>query len=94
MDRIESMKALNVIYRLKTYFAGHGIPTVLESDNGPPLDSEEHREFVKAYDFSIVTSCPRYPLSNGKADNAVKIFQHLLQKYSTARKRLEIRICR
>ena len=61
-----------IITRLKRHFSNHGIPNLFQSDNGPPFDSQEFRDFAAAYEFELVTSSPNYPQSNGRVENAVK----------------------
>ena len=52
---------------------------------GPPYNSKEFAEFSKEYKFEHKTSSPRYPQSNGKAENAVKIAKNILQRANYAR---------
>ena len=75
VDRIFGKKGKEVISRLKSQFARHGIPDQLISDNGPPFSSREFQEFALAYEFEHLTSSPRYPQSNGKVENAVKLLK-------------------
>ena len=42
------------------------------SDNSRQLDSWEFRQFAELLDIEHKTSSPRYPLSNGRAENVVK----------------------
>ena len=85
VDKIYDKKGKSVISKLKSQFARHGIPNLLVSDNGPPYNSKEFAEFSKEYEFEHKTSSPRYPQSNGKAENAVKIAKNILQKANYAR---------
>ena len=80
LDRICDKKGKEVISKLKSQFAGHGIPVQVLSDNGLMLSSKEFQEFVSAYEFEHLTSSPRYPQSNGKVENAVKIAQSIMKK--------------
>ena len=80
VDRIYGKKGKEVISRLKSQFARHGITDQLISDNGPPFSSREFQEFALAYEFEHLTSSPRYPQSNGKAENAVKVAQNIMRK--------------
>ena len=69
-----------VVNKLKDTFATHGIPSVVVSDNGPQFASEEFARFSKAWNFSHLTSSPRYPQSNGEAESAVKTAKHILSQ--------------
>ena len=72
IDHFERKTARTIITRLKRHFSNHGIPNLFQSDNGPPFDSQELRDFAAAYEFELVTSSPNYPQSNGRVENAVK----------------------
>ena len=69
-----------VITVLKTWFARHGIPVTVISDNGPPFNSGDFESFSKEWDFHHNTSSPRHPQSNGRVENAVKTCKSLLMK--------------
>ena len=69
-----------VITVLKTWFARHGIPVTVISDNGPPFNSGDFESFSKEWDFHHITSSPRHPQSNGRVENAVKSCKSLLMK--------------
>lgn len=86
VDRIFGKKGKEVISRIKSQFARHGIPDQLISDNGPPFSSREFPEFALAYEFEHLTSSPRYPQSNGKVENAVKMAQNMIKKARLAGK--------
>lgn len=75
VDRIYDKKSREVISKLRSQFARHGIPVQLFSDNWPPFNSKEFQEFALAYEFEHLTSSPRFPKSKGKEENAVKIAQ-------------------
>ena len=72
--------SLSVIAQFKVQFARHGIPSVVMTDNGPEFASREFEEFAKTWKFEHITSSPRFPQSNGKAENAVKTCKALLMK--------------
>ena len=80
VDQLSTKTAKKVIGKLKAYFARHGIPDQVISDNGQPFASREFEEFARAYSFEHVTSSPAYPQSNGKAKNAIKTAKKLMWK--------------
>ena len=61
-------------------FLRFGIPEKVISDNGPQYDSQEFKKFAKTWKFEHVTTSPRYPQANGKAENAVKTLKALMKK--------------
>ena len=75
VDRIYDKKSREVISKLRSQFARHGIPVQLFSDNWPPFNSKEFQEFALAYEFEHLTSSPRFPKSKGKVENANKMAQ-------------------
>ena len=79
VQRLTSTTATSVINVLKAWFARHGIPEVMVSDNGPQYASQEMRESASSYGFTHVTSSPHYPQSNGQAGRAVKMVKALLE---------------
>lgn len=68
VDRIYDKKSREVISKLRSQFARHGMSVELFS-------SKEFQEFALAYEFEHLTSSPRFPKSKGKVENAVKIAQ-------------------
>ena len=69
-----------VVCELKTMFACFGIPEILVTDNGPQFSSNEFQVFAKSWSFNHVTTSPRYPQSNGKAENSLRTVKRLFEK--------------
>ena len=63
-----STTSTEVIERLKSIFARHGIPEILVSDNGLQFSSAEFAKFGNSYGFTHVTSSPSFPQSNAEAE--------------------------
>ena len=70
----------SVIRALKHIFAMFGYPDIIRSDNGPCFNCKEFREFAKSCLFTLNTSSPHYPPSNGLAESAVKTVKGLWRK--------------
>ena len=70
----------DVILHLRSIFARHGIPETVVSDNGPQCASYEFARFAVEEGFIHVTSSPRYPQSNGKAERTVHTVNAMLKK--------------
>ena len=52
-------------------FSRFGVTDSLVTDNGPCFTSSEFAKFVDQWHFQHISLSPRYPQSNGKAQNAV-----------------------
>ena len=85
IDQIAEKTGKQIIQKLKSHMARHGIPDTLVSDNGPPFNSHEFAEFATTYEFQHITSSPGYPQSNGKVESAVKIAKGLVKKTEKAK---------
>lgn len=55
-----------VVETLKSIFVRNGIPEVVRSDNKPP--SQELKRFSNFCRFTLVTSSPHFPQSNGEVE--------------------------
>lgn len=78
--RLPSLSATSVIGKSKGFFAQHGIPNTVISDNGPQFSSKEFTEFAEKWGFSHVTSSPHYPQANGAAERAVQTAKVILRQ--------------
>ena len=72
MKQLHSVKAVSVIKAMKEIFAVHGIPEVVQSDNGPQYTSLEYKDFAKTWGFEITTSSPHFPQANGAAERSAR----------------------
>ena len=74
-----------VIHKLKAHFSRYGIHDQVISDNAKQYVSTEFENFSKKWKFEHITSSPKYPQSNGKAESAVKIAKNLMRKAKEAK---------
>lgn len=74
--------AENVIKKLKSIFARHGIPNIINSDNGPQFTSKEFQNFSKEWNFNHTTSSPYHQQSNGLAERAIQTVKGIIKKCS------------
>lgn len=80
---LNSLTATTIITHLKSFFARHGTPEVVFSDNGPQfrkIQGSEFQKFAESWGFEHRTSSPRYPQSNGFVEVAVGIIKRSLKK--------------
>lgn len=71
--------AESVVTALKSMFSRYGIPLEMICDN-MPFNSGVMINFSREWDFTITTSSPRYPQSNGLAERNIQTVKRLLQK--------------
>ena len=74
-----------MVQKLKSQFAGHGIPETCVSDNGSQFTSTEFKKFGRHWNFVHVTSSPTYPQSNGKVEAAVNSAKNVMRRSRKAR---------
>jgi len=82
---LEKKTAGCVIRHLKSIMARHGIPEQLCTDN-VPFNSTEFLQFTREWNFTLITSSPTYPQSNGQAEKTVQTIKQLLTKASLSGK--------
>ena len=75
---LRTTTSVYVIKALMNWFARHGLPQTIASDNGPQFSSSEFAEFAKRIGCTHRTSSPRYAQSNGEAERAVKTVKRLM----------------
>ena len=80
VESLQSVTSRGVCKALKIMFARYGSPDTLVTDNGPQFAAAEFATFASSWSFNHITSSPRYPQSNGKAENAVKTIKRLFSK--------------
>ena len=54
--------------KLEDIFALHGVPETVTSDNGPPYQSQDWKEFAKQMGFKPIFVSPEHPEGNGVAE--------------------------
>ena len=80
LDVLGSKTSKEIINKLKPHFARFGLPERLTTDNGPQFDCAEFQSFTRNFQFEHIKTSPRYPQSNGKAENSVKTAKAILKK--------------
>lgn len=87
--KIKNKDSLTIITKFKEIFSRFGIPKIIVADN-IPFNSQEMRNFANEWDFSIHTSSPYHPKSNGLAKNAVDITKEMLKKAQETNQDIEL----
>ncbi len=71
--------AHGLIMCLRKLFSTFGVPQELSSDGGPEFASETTSKFLKDWDIAHRISSAYHPISNGRAEVAVKAAKRLLR---------------
>ncbi|XP_053698950.1 uncharacterized protein K02A2.6-like [Sabethes cyaneus] len=58
---------------LDEIFEKEGFPAHIKSDNGPPFNGEEYRQYCLERGIDIIFSTPFYPQQNGLAESCMKL---------------------
>ena len=80
MFPVASTHHFKTISHLRELFAAEGVPTIVMSDNGPPFNRDEFRQFSCDFDFIHTTSSPHFHQSNGFIEAMVKKVKKCLQE--------------
>lgn len=81
-QQLKGQSSYEVIEQLKRWFAVHGVPEELQTDNGTQYMSREFKIFQKEWKFNHVTSSPHHHQGNGLAERAVQVAKNILKKCS------------
>ena len=65
---------------IRELFAAEGVPTIIMSDNGPPFNGDEFRQFSHDFDFIHTTSSPHFHQLNGFIESMVKKVKNTYKK--------------
>ena len=77
----KSTSAKCIIPKLDTIFATYGIPLTIRTDNGPPFNSVEFRQFTEYSGVKHRKVTPLWPKANGEVE---RIMRNLKKLYRTA----------
>ena len=77
---VASAHHFKTITHLRELFATKGIPTIVMSNNRPPFNGEEFKQFAHDFDFVHTTSSPHFHQSNGFIKAMVKKVKNTYKK--------------
>ena len=70
---------------LSTWFARHGTPSIMQSDNGPQFIAEVSRAFMKASQLTQAHSTAHHPATNGLVERQNKTLINMLSVFCSRR---------
>ena len=62
---VRSSHHFKTITYLRELFTTEGVPAIVMSDNGPPFNGDDFKNFARVFDFMHTTSSPHFQQSNG-----------------------------
>ena len=68
VEVVRSTKASVVIPKLDKIFAVHEIPDILKSDNGPPFNVDDYKQYLRTLGFKPEFSAPLWPQGNAQVE--------------------------
>ena len=86
---VSSKTAGATIKALQSVFSRHGIPNTIVADN-MPFNSAEFKEFGKAWNFTITTTSPNFPQSNGLVERNVQTIKRLIRKAKESKASIDL----
>ena len=75
-----STTAQRTIETVREWFAAHGLPVEIVTDNGPQFRSKEFTDFLRSNGVKHTLTPPYHPQSNGAAERAVQTVKKSLLK--------------
>ena len=72
VEIVRSTSANTVIPVLDKVFSSRGMPTVVKSDNGPPFQSDNFKQYAEQMGFKHQKVTPYWPEANGSCENFMK----------------------
>lgn len=79
VEFVTSTSARAVIPKMDKTFGSLGIPVSVSSDNGPPFNSQDFRDFSKYLGFRHERKTPLNPQANAEAEQFMRVLKKLYQ---------------
>ena len=77
---VASSHHFKTISHIRELFAAEGVPAIVMSDNRPPFNGDEFRQFSRDFDFVHTTSSPHFHQSNSFIKSMVKKVKNAYKK--------------
>lgn len=78
VDIVSSTSFACIKTSLVKFIVTFGIPEIFKSDNGPPFNGIEFKNFSETFNFKHHLITPLWPEANGQVERSVKTFKKLL----------------
>ena len=91
VDVVRTTSAAVVIPLLDKIFAEYGVPAIVRSDNGPPFNGKDFKQFADALGFRHRKITPLWPRSNGEVERFMRTLNKTIQAAKITEQRLIVR---
>ena len=75
VELLTSTSAKAVVPKLDAILSRQGVPDILKSDNGPPFNGHEFKNFADYVGFKHPPPPPLWPKANGEAERLVQTLE-------------------
>ena len=79
VDVVRSVSAAVVIPHMDKIFAEYGVPVVVKSDNGPPFNGSDFKQFADTLGFRHRKITPLWPRSNGEVERLLRTLKKVIE---------------
>ena len=86
VEIVHSTAAKGTIMKLERIFATHGVPSIVNSDNGPPYTSHEFKSYMEEIGAKHRKITPLWPQANSEAENYMKPLMKAIRAACTEKK--------
>lgn len=73
-------------------FAREGFPKNIRSDNGPPFNGDEYKQYCTERGISMIYSTPLFPQQNGLVENYMKLVNRAMTAATTSKTDFKIEL--
>ncbi len=80
-ETVSSTSAVSTLKILRKWFSQFGVPEILKSDNGPPFNSFEYKNFLHQWGIKARHITPYWPEANGTSERILSCFYQNLSIY-------------
>ena len=94
MDIVRITAAKVVIPHLDKTFAEFGVPEVVKSDNGPPFNGSEFKQFASTVGFKHPKVTPVWPRANGEVGRFMRTLKKTVEAAKTENRPYKEELCK
>ena len=94
VDVVRSVSAAVVIPHMDKIFAEYGVPVVVKSDNGPPFNGRDFKQFADTLGFRHRKITPLWPRSNGEVERFMRTLKKVIEAARTENRSWKEELCK